>query len=95
VPTAASQPPSRSEQRSAPSPQARAATAKPRQGTALGPRAHAAPRTLAGVRNRPIAGSCAARQRAGPMPALMARTRSRRARWRRRWPARSRSARRR
>jgi hypothetical protein len=37
VPTAASQPPSRSEQRSAPSPQARAATAKPRRDTALGP----------------------------------------------------------
>ena len=53
VPTAASQPPSRSEQRSAPSPQARAATAKPRQGTALGPRANAAQRALAGVRHGP------------------------------------------
>src|SRR4029079_1306956 len=32
-----------------------AATAKPRQGTALGPRAHAAQRALAGLRNGPQA----------------------------------------
>ena len=55
APTAASQPPSRSEQRSAPSPQARAATPKPRQGTALGPRANATQRALANVRNGPFA----------------------------------------
>jgi hypothetical protein len=52
APTAASQPPSRSEQRSAPSLKARVATAKPREGTALGPRANAA---HADVRNGPNA----------------------------------------
>ena len=46
VPTAASQPPSRSEQHSAPSPKARAATPKPRQGTALGPHVDAAQERL-------------------------------------------------
>ena len=55
VPTAASQPPSRSEQRSAPSLKARAATPKPRQGTALAPRAIAAQRELANVRKGPRA----------------------------------------
>jgi hypothetical protein len=57
APTAASQPPSRSEQRSAPSLKARAATPKPRQGTALGPRANAAQRALANVRRGPNAGA--------------------------------------
>ena len=46
-----SQPPSRSEQRSVPSPQARAATPKPRRDTPLGPRANAAQGALAEVRN--------------------------------------------
>jgi hypothetical protein len=50
-----SQPPSRSEQRSAPSPQARAATAKPRRDTTLGPRATRARADLRSVRKGPSA----------------------------------------
>jgi hypothetical protein len=52
-----SQPPSRNEQRSVPSPQARAATAKPRQGTALAPRANPMHGESANVRNGPRAAS--------------------------------------
>jgi hypothetical protein len=50
-----SQPPSRSEQRSAPSLKARAATFKPRQGTALAPRADATQRAPATTRIGPQA----------------------------------------
>ena len=53
VPTAASQPPSRSEQRSAPSLKARAATAKPRRDTALGPAPRQRQAGIGNVRNGP------------------------------------------
>ena len=55
VPTVASQPPSRSEQRSAPSPQARAAPSKPRRDTALGPAPRQRKAVGRNVRNGPQA----------------------------------------